>query len=114
MEKQHPLILVFYLDAELMKNGEIIRPFADSVNEMLAIKDANALAFFIPTTGEERVECINPVLIKEADMDKINTMIEDIKKNFSINADINIPDEEITLDSKGCLCEGNGECECKN
>jgi hypothetical protein len=114
MEKEYPLIIVFYLDAELMKTPEIIKPFAESVNHMLAVKNANALAFFIPTKGEERVECINPVIVNEADMDKINILIEDIKKNFSINADVNVKDEEITLDSKPCECGKNpdGNCEC--
>ena len=54
MKENYPLIIVFYLDAEMMKVPEIIKPFADSVNTMLAHKDANAMAFFIPTKGEER------------------------------------------------------------
>lgn len=115
MKNEHPLIIVFYLDVELMKTPEIIKPFVESVNQMLAIKEANALAFFIPTSGEERVECINPVIVNEADMDKINKIIEDIKINFSINADIDVKDEEITLDAKACECSNNpeGKCECK-
>lgn len=113
MEKQNPLILVFYLDADLMKQKDIIQPFAESVNQMLAYKEANALAFFIPTKGEERVECINPVLINEVDMDRINTIIEDIKTSFSINTDLNVSDEEITLESKPCTCGNNPEGNCK-
>ena len=50
MEKNYPLILVFYLDAELMKNKEIMAPFTNSVNNILAQKNANAIAFFLPTT----------------------------------------------------------------
>jgi len=111
-ETTHPLILVFYLDAEMMKNPEIIQPFAESVNSMLAHKEANALAFFIPTTGEERVECINPVIMPEADMDKISKMVEDIKVAFAVNADIDVVDEEITIDTK-CDCDGGcGGCGC--
>lgn len=97
MEQQYPLILVFYLDAELMKNSQIIQPFVDSVNKVLAQKKANAIAFFMPTKGEERIECINPMLVKEPDMAKINALVEDIKKNFSIGEDLPIPDEEIDL-----------------
>ncbi|MEI6880353.1 MAG: hypothetical protein WCK82_03345 [Bacteroidota bacterium] len=114
MEKQYPLIIVFYLDAELMANPQIIKPFADSVNDALAKRKANAIAFFIPTKGEERVECINPIMVKDADMAEINKMVEDIKASFSIGVDINVPDEEITLDEKPCECGDNldGECKC--
>ena len=114
MDKQYPLIIVFYLDAELMSNPQIIKPFADSVNDALAKRKANAMAFFIPTKGEEKVECINPIMIKEADMKEINKMVEDIKSTFSVGADIDIPDEEITLDTKPCDCGNNpdGNCKC--
>ena len=114
MDKQYPLIIVFYLDAELMANPQIIKPFADSVKDVLDKRQANAMAFFIPTKGEERVECINPIMIKEADMEEINKMVEDIKASFSIGVDINIPDEEITLDAKPCECGQNpdGSCKC--
>jgi len=108
MEKGYPLIIVFYLDAEMMKVPEIISPFAESVNNMLAHKEANALAFFIPTKGEERVECINPTIMAEADMEKINQMVEDIKESFAVGLDIDVPDEEIELDHK-CDCEGGCE-----
>jgi hypothetical protein len=113
MEKQYPLIIVFYLDAELMANPQIIKPFADSVNDALAKRKANAMAFFIPTKGEERVECINPVMVKEADMAEINKMVEDIKASFSVGVDINVPDEEITLDEKPCDCGKNPDENCK-
>lgn len=108
MENQYPLILVFYLDAEMMKIKEIIQPFAESVNHMLAEKNSNAMAFFIPTKGEERVECINPSIIAEADMAKINQMVEDIKEQFSIDTDIDFEDEEI--ENKPCECGGNCKC----
>jgi hypothetical protein len=85
-EKQHPLVLVFYLDIELLSNREIAQPFVDMVNDVIAQKDANAIAFFLPTRGEERIECINPIIMKEADMEKVNKMIEDIKEQFSIAA----------------------------
>ena len=115
MNKNYPLIIVFYLDSELMSQPTIIKPFVDSVNHILQVKDANAMAFFLPTKGEERVECINPIMVDEADMEKINKMLEDIKNNFSIGVDMGNVDEEITLDSKPCECGMNpdGNCECK-
>ena len=123
------MVLVFYLDAEMMQVKEIIQPFADSVNTMLAHKNANAMAFFIPTKGQERVECINPSIVAEADMAKINEMVEDIKKSFAIGADIDVADEDIDmtdeeiveeiakiaeiLNEKPCDCGNNPEGKCK-
>lgn len=82
MKESYPLIIVFYLDAEMMKVKEIIQPFADSVNTMLAHKNANAMAFFIPTKGAERVECISHVT--EPLKNDVEQLISDIKENFKI------------------------------
>ena len=114
-KENYPLILVFYLDSELMRNKDIILPFTEAVNQTLAIKNANAIAFFIPTKGEERVDCINPKIIEPTDMEKINKMVEEIKLNFSIAPDMDIPNEEITTDSKPCECGDNpdGNCKCE-
>jgi hypothetical protein len=127
MKESYPLIIVFYLDAEMMKIKEIIQPFADSVNTMLAHKNANAMAFFIPTKGEERVECINPSIVAEADMAKINAMVEDIKKSFAIGEELNVDDVDMTdeeiveelakisqsLNKKPCDCGNNSDGKCK-
>jgi len=109
-DKQYPLILVFYLDAELMKNKQIMHPFANYVNDMIEMKGANIMAFFLPTNDNERVECINPIMMAEPDMEKINTMIEEIKVQFSVGVekDMEIKNEEITQ----CGC--NPDCDCKN
>ena len=98
-QKQHPLVLVFYLDREMMKVKEIIEPFANSVDSIIKVKQLNAVAFFLPTDGEERVECINPVVTPKDEMDKINKIIDDIQKTFSVNEKFeNISDEEIETD----------------
>lgn len=119
MKENYPLIIVFYLDAEMMKIKEIIQPFADSVNSMLAHKNANAMAFFIPTKGEERVECINPLVVSETDMSKVNELVEDIRKSFSIGEELELEDDEIELDEiteKPCDCGNNtdGKCKCND
>lgn len=108
--KQHPLIIVFYLDGEMMKNREIIQPFAEAINQMLIAKEANALAFFLPTTGEDRIECINPVVLKEEDMTKVYKIIDDLKASFLV--DIPVADQEVILDKKPCTCDGEGTCNC--
>lgn len=80
----YPLILVFYLDRDVMMQGDIIRAFAESVNNAIAQREANCMAFFLPTDGEERIECINPVMMHEADMGKVNDMIQDLASNFDV------------------------------
>ena len=99
-----PLVLVFYLDREVMMQGDIIKSFADSVNNAIAQREANCMAFFLPTDGEERIECINPVLMHEADMEKVNQMIQDLAKNFDIgqSADLgkDLAEHEVELDNE--------------
>jgi len=111
-ETNYPMILVFYLDGEMMKIKEIIEPFAEYVNNILAQKNSNAIAFFLPTKGEERVECINPVVVDGSEMIKINKMVEDIKQNFHIGQSSTIADEEIELDDKKCDCNDNTDKDC--
>lgn len=112
MENNHPLILVFYLDAEMMQNPQIIQPFAESVNYMIEQKNANMMAFFLPTTGEERVECINPVMLSEPDMEKVQKMIKEIQEQFSVGVDIEIPEDVIDQEkNEPCECGGNCKCE---
>lgn len=90
---EHPLILVFYLDRDMMNNPQIIQPFADSVNNILAQKDANAMAFFLPTDDKERIECINPKQVEPAEMDRINTIVNDLVKNFDMGNNLNEEEE---------------------
>jgi hypothetical protein len=95
--ESHPLILVFYLDRELMMNPKIMAPYAQSVNDVIAARKANMMAFFLPTDDKERIECINPIQIKPADMSKINDVINEIAKNFDVGqVDLNeAEDDEI-------------------
>ena len=95
MEKGYPLILVFYLDRELMQNGEIMQGFAKEVNNAIAQREANMMAFFLPTDDTERIECLNPIQIEEADMERIDKIISELEKNFDIGQGA---DEEKTDD----------------
>jgi hypothetical protein len=91
--KQHPLVLVFYLEREMMQNPEILKPFAESINHMINYKNMNAIALFMPTDGEERVECLNPVVVPKVEMDKIVKMIDEISKQFGVGNEIdNLPE----------------------
>jgi len=113
-----PLVLVFYIDREMMVNRAMITPFVESINELIEKKNANIIALFLPCDeGQERVEAINPIILEKPDVDRVNRLIEDIQTKFSIGADINLPDIEIGLNNnKECVCGNNpnGDCECKN
>jgi hypothetical protein len=84
MDKGYPLVLVFYLDRELMMQPQIFRPYANAVNQTLIDREANAMAFFIPTDGTERVECINPLVVPEDKIDEIYKTIESLKATYDI------------------------------
>ncbi len=119
MEKKYnetPLILVFYIDREMITDMRLINPFIDSVNHMIEEKKANIMAFFLPCDdGNERIEAINPVGLKEPEIEKIDILIKDIQKSFSIGAEINVPIEEIEIKNKECVCGNNpnGDCQCE-
>lgn len=82
---EQPLVLVFYLDRELMGTPDIIGPFAEAVNTAISEREANAMAFFLPTDGPERIDCINPLLATPEESERITKLIDDIEKNFSID-----------------------------
>ena len=103
MEKGYPMILAFYIDRETITNGKIMEIFSDQVNKVLAEREANAIAFFLPTSnGEsERIECVNPIQVEPAKMDEINKIIQDIQNNFDIgngaDDDIDNPENNVNL-----------------
>ena len=84
MDKGYPLMLIFYLDREMMAQEEIMQIMAQQVNDAIAQREANVMAFFMPTEGEERIECINPIQVEETEMSRINKIIEDLTNNFDI------------------------------
>ena len=83
MKEGYPLILVFYMDRELMQS-QVMPSIATSINDAIALREANAMAFFVPTDGKERIECINPIALKKTDMKKINKIVKDLVKNFDM------------------------------
>ena len=103
-----PLIMVFYIENDSFNDKEFIKQYSDIVSN--TIENKNILVFFLPTTKESRIECINPVVMAEPDMAKVTQMIEDIKEQFSIAAEMDALNEEITPDDSPCECGGNCKC----
>ena len=79
-----PIFLVFYLERELMMNSGVIQPFVNSVNDVLTQREANAMAFFLPTDKEPKIECINPIQLQETDMEHVNTVLSELTKAFDM------------------------------
>jgi len=79
-----PLVLVFYLDRELLQNQQIATEFTNSVDMMIKQKGYNVMAFFLPTDGEERIDCINPVQLQETDMEHVHKVLDDLTKAFDM------------------------------
>lgn len=79
-----PTVFVFYLDREVLMNPEIRSGFSNSVNTVFAQKHFNAIAFFMPTDTEERIECINPKLVPEDEYAKVVKTLEECQKLFDM------------------------------
>jgi len=83
-----PLILVFYLDKNLFSNREMIATYGENVRQYLENKGDDVRLFFLPTEGEEKISCINPVYIDEQeDFDRLQDLIEDLTNKFQIGVE---------------------------
>jgi len=81
----HPIVLAFYLNREMLSKTQLTQEYVNSVNEMIAKKEYNVMAFFMPTDGDDRLECLNPLLMTEELKQEVYPILEDIQKSFDIN-----------------------------
>jgi len=78
-----PLFLVFYLSRDLFTNKQLVAAYGDNVKKYLDEKGDNVRLFFMPTDGEEKIVCINPLYIETKDeYDKINTLIKELESQL--------------------------------
>jgi hypothetical protein len=62
--------------------------YGETVREYLENRGDDVRLFFLPTDGQERIECINPVYIDdETEYEKLNDMIEDLSNKFQIGVE---------------------------
>jgi len=95
-ESTYPLVLVFYVDRQVMSNRPLMDQFSQSVNHLIEAKNFKVMAFFLPTDDVERIECINPIIAPPEQMERVNKLINDISVNFGIDGEKLTPDETIT------------------
>lgn len=83
-----PLFLVFYLGSHLFNDKMLLSEYAKSIQSYLESRGDNVRMFFLPTDGEEKIECINPKYIQESkDLEILEKMIEDIKTKFDVGVE---------------------------
>lgn len=86
-----PLILVFYLDRGSFANSELVHAYGENVKRYLEEKGDNVRLFFMPTDGDEKINCINPVYIKdEEEFKKLNELVENLTEQFQLNQDTTV------------------------
>ena len=79
----YPLILCFYLDNDVIRNGEIMDEIVSSTDKVINAKDANIITFFLPCeAGEDRIECINPLVISDNEIEKVDKLLDDLNNKF--------------------------------
>lgn len=79
-ETDYSLILVYYFKRELFEDSETIEHFSSMIDATLKVKQPNAIAYLLPTDDTERIECINPVQVSEADMVRVNEILDNLKE----------------------------------
>lgn len=95
-KKEQPLILVFYMFTETLTQDGLMEIVTKNVETLLNDKGVDAAVFYVPTDEYERIECINPAIATEAQMDRINKIIDDIAVATDIGQvnedDFNLPE----------------------
>lgn len=88
LKPDEPLILVFYLHESNFTNQEMLKTYSQSVKAYFDENGDNVRLFFMRTSGEEKIECINPVYITEkTEIDKLNELTSNLEEMFQIGAE---------------------------
>ena len=81
-DKGMPLILVFYIDREMLMQPDFREAYLKNVNDAIEQRDSNIITFFLPTDGEDRIDCINPMTIDDVDHADVAQLVNDLRKDF--------------------------------
>ena len=88
MDKEQPLILVVYMDRMVLSDHESMEIITKNLKDALDEKGVNAVTLYVSTETKERIECINPVIATDEQINRINDIINDIEKSVDINHDL--------------------------
>jgi len=83
-----PLILVFYLHESNFTNQEMMKSYSESVKRYFDENGDNVRLFFMRTSGEEKIDCINPSYITDkTEISKLNELISKLEETFQIGVE---------------------------
>ena len=86
--KETPLFLIFYLDADMFNQREAVQAYGANVKRYLDEKGDNIRLFFMPTKDKERIECINPIYIEdEKEFEKLDALVKEIESKFQVGVE---------------------------
>ena len=82
-----PLILVFYIDRDTLSRSKIRETYMSGVSKYFDDLKIQSAIFFMPTTGDERIECINPKYIEDKnEIEKLKKVLVDVERIFQIQS----------------------------
>ncbi len=88
VKKDEALILVFYLDQSNFVQQDLLKAYSENVKRYFDDNGDNVRLFFIPTKGQEKIECINPVYLTDrSEIDKLNDLISKLEEMFQVGVD---------------------------
>ena len=83
-----PLILVFYLHESNFTNQEMMKSYSESVKRYFDENGDNVRLFFMRTSGEEKIDCINPSYITDkTEISKLNELTSKLEEMFQIGVE---------------------------
>jgi len=88
VKKDEALILVFYLDQSNFVQQDLLKAYSENVKRYFDDNGDNVRLFFIPTKGQEKIECINPVYLTDrSEIDKLNDLTSKLEEMFQVGVD---------------------------
>lgn len=88
MSKEQPMVIVVYMDRNVMVDQKSMAIISKEIQGAFEAKGGNTVTLFVPTDGQEKIECINPAIATEEQISKINDMIDDISKTYDVGHDL--------------------------
>jgi len=88
VKKDEALILVFYLDQSNFVQQDLLKAYSENVKRYFDDNGDNVRLFFIPTKGQEKIECINPVYLTDrSEIDKLNDLTSKLEEMFQVGVE---------------------------
>lgn len=79
-----PLVLVYYASEDTRSDTKVLGAVMKSIGEYIELRKWNIFFITIPTSGDDRLECLNPAIMDDTQKEETNKIISDIKRGFDI------------------------------